>query len=221
MALLAAMEICAADPQPRRVFLWLALAVLIDATDGPLARRLEVKRFAPWINGRLIDDIVDYLTFTFLPLLLVWRMEWVPAWASPVVAAAMVASLLGFAHSGAKQEAEGFFRGFPSYWNVYAFYAGLWQGGWAPAAWAATLAVLAALTVLPVRFVYPNLAPRPWRGAVLGGAAAWLAILLAMLWDYPHPPSWLSWLSLVYPVFYLGLSAWLDAKNRRAARLRR
>ncbi len=212
MAFLAAAEISAPRPDPRWVFLWLALAVLIDASDGPLARQFEVKRWAPWISGRLIDDIVDYLTFTFLPLLLVWRMEWVPAWAGALIAAAMMASLLGFAHGGAKQETEGFFLGFPSYWNIYAFYAGLWHEEVS----AVVLVLLTILTLAPVRFLYPNLAPRPWRWPVLAGAAAWLALLLAMLWDYPLIPPWLVWLSTVYPAFYVGLSFHLDAKARRA-----
>jgi len=216
MAFLAAAEISAPRPDPRWVFLWFALAVLIDATDGPLARRFEVKRWAPWINGRLIDDIVDYLTFTFLPLLLVWRMEWVPAGATGLIAAAMMASLLGFAHGGAKQESEGFFLGFPSYWNIYAFYAGLWHERWGPVVSAVVLVLLTVLTVAPVRFIYPNLAPQPWRWPVLAGGAAWLAVLLAMLWDFPRSPPWLVWLSMVYPAFYVGLSLYLDAKVRLA-----
>jgi phosphatidylcholine synthase len=74
-AFLAAAETCAPHPDPRWVFVWLTIAVLIDATDGPLARRWHVKSWAPRINGRTIDDIVDYLTFTFVPLLLVWRLQ--------------------------------------------------------------------------------------------------------------------------------------------------
>ena len=69
-----AREIARPVPDLRVVFAWLAAAVLIDATDGSLARRRDVSTRAPQILGRTIDDIVDYLTFTFLPLLLVWRM---------------------------------------------------------------------------------------------------------------------------------------------------
>jgi phosphatidylcholine synthase len=119
-AFLAAAEVCAPQPDPRRVFVWLIVAVLIDATDGPLARYWHVKIRAARINGRTIDDIVDYLTFTFIPLLLVWRLQWLPQPAELWVAAALVASLFGFANTGIKQESEGFFLGFPSYWNVYA-----------------------------------------------------------------------------------------------------
>src|ERR671911_730004 len=125
LALAATIEICSAAPDPRLVFLLLAAAVLVDATDGPLARRAEVKRWLPSIQGRTIDDIVDYLTYTFVPLLLVWRMGWVPEPAWVWILPALVASLFGFANTGIKDEAGGFFLGFPSYWNVVAFYAGL------------------------------------------------------------------------------------------------
>jgi phosphatidylcholine synthase len=177
----AVAEIVSAGTDPRRVFAWLFVAVVVDAVDGPLARRWQVKRTVPQIDGRTIDDIVDYLTFTFIPLLLLWRMEWVPAPAALWIAPALVASLLGFANVAAKQESDGFFLGFPSYWNIVALYAGIAFVRWGP--WLPGLAVLAlaALTVMPVRFVYPNLAPPRWRIPVLGGAVAWAVLLLLLL----------------------------------------
>ena len=210
IAFLAAAEICGATPDPRWVFLLLTGAVLVDATDGPLARRWEVKRWVPSIDGRTIDDIVDYLTFTFLPLLLMWRMEWLPQPAAVWVLPALMASLFGFANSEAKDEGGGFFLGFPSYWNVVAFYAGLWHHLYGPWVNAAVVLALAVLTVLPVRFLYPNLAPPPWRVPLLVGASGWVAVLLLMLRNYPRAPVWLVWLSLAYPAFYPALSMRLD-----------
>ena len=124
LALLAADEVTATAPQPKLVFLYLAIQVLIDALDGPMARAVHIKTRAARIDGRTIDDIVDYLTYTFIPLLLIWRMGWVPAPGGWWVAPAMVASLFGFANTGAKDEAGGFFLGFPSYWNIVALYLG-------------------------------------------------------------------------------------------------
>src|SRR4029434_729685 len=77
-AFLAVAELLDEAPDERVVFAWLVVAGVLDSVDGPLARAWDVKRLAPDINGRTIDDIVDYLTFTFVPLLLVWRMGWVP-----------------------------------------------------------------------------------------------------------------------------------------------
>jgi phosphatidylcholine synthase len=217
-AFLATAEVCAPAPRPRVVFLWLALQVLIDAVDGPLVRAWHVKRVVPNIDGRRIDDIVDYLTYTFIPLLLIWRMGWVPQPAGAWVAPAMVASLFGFANTAAKDEAGGFFLGFPSYWNLVAVYAGIlhaFAGAWPPAV---VIVVLTFLTVLPVRFVYPNLAPAPWRVPTLVGSVIWAALLAWMMVDYPTPPEWLLAVSLVYPVYYVLLSVRLDVSARRTRR---
>jgi phosphatidylcholine synthase len=213
----AVAEICAPDTDPRRVFAWLGLAVIIDAVDGPLARRWHVKQTVPHIDGRTIDDIVDYLTFTFIPLLLLWRMGWVPEPAAAWIAPALVTSLLGFANVGAKQESGGFFLGFPSYWNVYALYAGIAFARWGP--WLPGLGTLAlaALTVMPVRFVYPNLAPPPWRLPVIAGALVWTVLLILLLPGYPHSPGALVAASLLYPLFYVVLSVYLDRRSRPGA----
>ena len=219
-AFLAAVELFDDAPDERVVFAWLVAAVVIDAVDGPLARAWDVKRLAAQIDGRTIDDIVDYLTFTFIPLLLVWRMGWVPfapgllgaAWIVP----ALVTSLLGFANVGAKDEAAGYFRGFPSYWNIAAFYAGLaFHGLGETGQWlnGVVLLALAVLTVSPVRFLYPNLTPRPWKLPVMLGATVWLAVLLAMLLVYRRAPGWLVGVSLIYPAFYVTLSILLDPQR--------
>jgi phosphatidylcholine synthase len=224
-AFLAVAELCDDTPDERVVFGWLVVAVVIDAVDGPFARAWDVKRLAPEIDGRTIDDIVDYLTFTFVPLLLVWRMGWVPftpgllgaAWIVP----ALLASLLGFANVGAKDEAAGYFRGFPSYWNIIAFYAGLaFHGLGETGQWLTgiLLLVLAAVTVSPVRFIYPNLAPRPWKLSVMLGAAAWLAVLLGMLPVYRRVPGWVVGVSLIYPAFYVTMSIVLDPQRRGRVR---
>jgi phosphatidylcholine synthase len=206
LAFLATAEISSAAPDPRLVFALLAAAVLVDATDGPLARRWEVKRWLPTIDGRTIDDIVDYLTYTFVPLLLVWRMGWLPEPEAVWIAPALLASLFGFANTGIKDESGGFFLGFPSYWNVVAFYAGFVHRLYGPEVNAAVIVLLSVATVLPIRFLYPNLTPRPWRAPVIGGALLWLGALLWMLPDYPRAPAWAAWLSLLYPAFYFWLS---------------
>ena len=210
LAFLAAAEICAPRPDPVRVFVLFAAATLVDAADGPLARRWRVKETAPDIDGRTIDDIVDFLTFTFLPLLLVWRMGWVPEPRAAWLAPALLASVLGFANVQAKDEARGFFRGFPSYWNIAAFYAGFLPRE----ANAAMFLALAALTVAPVWFIYPNLAPRPWKVPLLIGAFLWLVLAVLMLRDYPDAPRWMLWLSLVYPALYTAASIHVDRRTR-------
>jgi phosphatidylcholine synthase len=99
---------------------------------------------------------------------------------------------------------------------VYAFYAGIACARWGP--WLPGLGALAlaALTVMPVRFVYPNLAPPPWRVPIVAGALVWTVMLVLLLPAYPRPAGALVVVSLAYPLFYVALSAHLDRRSRSA-----
>jgi phosphatidylcholine synthase len=133
-----------------------------------------------------------------------------------------VASLLGFANASAKQSEDGFFLGFPSYWNVVAYYVGLLAveyGSLGSYVSLGAVLILGVLTLVPVRFVYPNAAPNPWRAIVTVGGIVWLGLLLALLPTFPELPAWggewVLWGSLIFPAFYFGLSGWLDWADRR------
>jgi phosphatidylcholine synthase len=199
----------------RRAFIWMIVAVLIDATDGTFARKFRVKDVVPHIDGRKLDDIVDYLNYTFLPLLMIGSAEWLPAptwlWAS----VPLVASVFAFVNTGAKEENNGFFLGFPSYWNVFAFYTAVWLSEFGQGIVLAIALVLSGLSVLPLRFVYPNRAPR-WRKLFIGGGLAWLTTIAAILWYYPQRtiPAALLGLSAVYPMLYVIASLYLDRRLR-------
>lgn len=211
-AAFAMREIASPNCDPRLVLFYLLLTTMIDAIDGPLAHRFHVKHYASAIDGRTIDDLLDYLTFAFIPLMLIWRMDWLPGGLDWTVSIAMAASLFGFAHRDAKNESVGYFRGFPSYWNVFAFYAGILHAAVGPWPVLIGLWFLAALTVAPVRFIYPNLAPHRWRVWLLGGAAAWSFLMVVMLVHYPTPPAWLTLASLLYPIVYVVASIALDKR---------
>jgi phosphatidylcholine synthase len=197
----------------QRAFFWLYLQVAVDATDGLLARRLQVKERTPWFNGAKLDDIVDYLCYVFVPALMVWRAELVPAgWAIPVAAAILLSSAYGFNREDAKTS-DHFFTGFPSYWNIVAFY--LLIGGLPPAINAALLLLLAALVFVPIRYLYPS------RGAELQRTTNALGLLwgfqmIAMLWQLPNVSRALLLSSLAFPLYYAVASVALDLRRRRA-----
>ena len=215
VGLLIAASIVAEDY--RQVFLWMLLAVTIDMTDGFLARRFRVKQVVPHIDGRKLDDLVDYLNFTFLPVWMMWWAEWLPEPRWLWCGIMLVTSLLGFAHSGAKEESRGFFRGFPSYWNIFAFYVWICFRHLGTGVVLGLVLVLSLLTVLPVRFVYPN-RPPCWRVFFLGGALVWMALVLTILLrGSSDSPDWLVGVSFIYPVLYLILSVYLDWKIPREA----
>jgi phosphatidylcholine synthase len=195
----------------RAAFLWLALQIIVDATDGMLARLARVSERTPLFNGAKLDDIVDYLTFVFVPALFVWRAILVPdAWTLAVVCAILLSSAYGFNRADAKTP-DHFFTGFPSYWNIVVFY--LLVAGWGAEVNGVVLLVLAALVFVPIRYVYPSrtAAMRPITN-MLG--VAWGVAMVAMIWTYPAIPRPLFWASMTYPVYYLGLSLVLTSRRR-------
>src|SRR5438093_12007862 len=109
------------DESFRWAFVLMVAATAIDATDGWLARKARVKEVLPEFDGRTLDDLTDFHTYTSMPLFLIWRAQILPGALAWVLLLPLLASAYGFARVNAKT-ADGFFLGFPSYWNVVAFY---------------------------------------------------------------------------------------------------
>jgi phosphatidylcholine synthase len=198
----------------RATFLWLVVATLIDATDGVLARALQVKERLPWFDGATLDNVVDYLTYVFVPALVVVKTGLVPpALALPVGAAMLIASGYGFSRADAKvATTDHFFTGFPSYWNIVAVYLVDWR--LSPAVNAAILALLVVLVFVPVRYVYPSRTVT-WRTATVVLGTVWGVCLSMVIWRLPDDGGVWSWLALVFPVYYLVLSLKLSVDERR------
>lgn len=198
----------------RATFLWLVLATIIDATDGVLARALHVKERLPWFDGATLDNVVDYLTYVFVPALVVVKAGLVPApLAIPLAAAMLIASGYGFSRADAKvATTDHFFTGFPSYWNIVVVYLVDWRLG--TAANAVILAALVVLVFVPLRYVYPSRTVT-WRTATVVLGAIWGVCLSMVIWRLPGGGGVWSWLALVFPVYYVVLSLRLSAGERR------
>jgi phosphatidylcholine synthase len=210
MGLLAAANVFESDYD--RAFLWLAGAVIVDATDGMFARRANVGTRLPHFDGALLDNIVDYVTYVFVPALLVWQALIVPdSWSIPVCAAMLLSSAYGFSSSEAKT-ADHYFTGFPSYWNIVVFY--LYAADWSPVINAFILLVLAALVFVPVRYVYPSRTP-VLRTMTVALGVLWGTAILALVLQGSDRSRTLFWVSLIFPTYYLVLSLVLTARRRR------
>jgi phosphatidylcholine synthase len=194
----------------RTAFFWLWLQVVVDATDGVLARAARVSERIPWFNGAKLDDIIDYLTYVFIPALFVWRALLVPdGWTLPVASAMLIASGFGFNRDDAKTD-DHFFTGFPSYWNVVVFY--LLVAGWPARVNAIVLLVLAVMVFVPIRYLYPSRTPvAALPTNVLG--AIWGVLMLVMLWQYPAVSRSVFVASLIFPIYYLALSMWVHVRH--------
>lgn len=192
-------------------FAWMAYTLFVDSIDGTLARRFEVKRVLPAIDGARLDDCVDYFTYVVVPVFFVVRMGMLPAaLATPVAALVLIASGMGFARTDAKT-ADHLFTGFPSYWNVVAFY--LYVLEWPPVANALLLSVLAVGVFVPIRYVYPS-RTETLRPLTIGLGVVWaLALLSAIVWLDSRPKTLVA-ATLLYVVYYVALS--LVLTRRRA-----
>ena len=197
--------------------LWLGLATLfIDGTDGMLARWARVKETIPWFDGARLDDIVDYLTYVFAPVVLLWTTGHLPSGALGWVVAALplLASSYQFCRVDAKTS-DHFFLGFPSYWNIVAFYAIVLD--LTPATVAGIVVVCAVLVFVPVRYVYPS-RMTSLRGLTLAFSAVYAVTYAVLLLQVPSPDPWVVALSVSYLVYYLGLSGYLTLRSRSAQR---
>ena len=196
----------------RWVFLLLVVSVVVDASDGTMARKVGVKRVLPGFDGRRLDDITDFHTYTSLPLFLIWRSGVLPASWAPLLFLPLLASAYGFSQADAKTD-DGYFQGFPSYWNVVALYLHYLRP---PAPFAlAVLLLLAVLTFVPAKYLYPS-QPGLLNRITAVGAALWSAVLVLVLLDVVHPAR--PWLiaSLAFPAFYMLASWWITIRDLRA-----
>ena len=210
VALLAARAFVEGDP--REGFLWLWVAVAIDSTDGWLARRVHVNARVPSLDGTVLDNLVDYVTFVFVPAWVVSLEAVVPVgWGMPLAAAMLLASAYGFSHREAKSTGQFCcFRGFPSYWNIVAFY--LYALGLPPAVNGLLVAALCALVLAPIGFVYPSRTPT-LRHLTLAAGGLWAVVMLAAAWTFEGAPNRLAVWSLLFPAYYIGLSLVLQARR--------
>lgn len=197
----------------RRAFLLMIVATLIDATDGTFARRVRIKEVVPGFDGRRLDDIVDFLTYTSLPLLLIWRARLLPEGWEVCLLLPLLASAYGFCQVSAKTN-DGYFLGFPSYWNLVAFYLYTLRPlpGWLSVG---AVILLALMTFVPSRYLYPSQRGRLNQITVLLGVV-WAVLLVLILWDMPSTDSIaesatthsLAVLSLFFPAWYM-VASWV------------
>ena len=195
-----------------RTVLWLFLAAMVvDGTDGFLARHFQVKTHAPNFDGALLDNIVDYLTYVFVPAVLLWSNGYLPGglWGGVVASVPLVTSCYQFCRSDAKTD-DHFFLGFPSYWNVVAFYVVVM--GLGSTATTVLILVFAVLVFVPIKYVYPSRTARLWT-LNMTLATIWLGFFAVITAQLPDPSTTLVIASFGYVAYYTAVSFWLTFES--------
>ena len=201
---LALGQVWALSQKDVRLFFWLQwIAVIVDSTDGTLARRVRVREVVPQFDGRRLDDLIDFLTFAFLPAMAIPALGLLTPSLYCIAALPLVASGYGFCQERAKTEES--FVGFPSYWNVVVLYMVVLQSR----VWV-NVVILVGLSILvfvPIHYLYPT-KTKLLKRTTLGLGVIWGVTLMPLL-AMPDAPwaSTLGWISFAYPVYYLVLSA--------------
>jgi len=199
-AMLALLE--AANGDWAMMFLWLVVAFAVDGVDGPLARKTDVKANAPRIDGVLLDLIIDYLTYVFIPAFALFHSGLLPGWTGwfAIIVITFVSAIY-FADNRMKT-ADNSFAGFPGCWNMVVLVLFAIQPGFV-----AILILVSALAVamlLPIKFVHPVRTKR-WRPITLPMTFAWTFFAAWAAWVDFHADSWAHW-GLVVTTLWLILA---------------
>ena len=198
---------------PVAAFMWLGLALFVDGIDGTLARKARVLEYTPNVDGRTLDNVIDFFTYVAVPALMVYWFDMVPdAWGLNIAAAAciMAVSCYTFANTGMKS-GDYYFVGFPALWNIVVLYFYILGTHWTINL--ATIAALSVLTFVPVKFVHP-LRVTDWREITIPMTVLWAAMSLALILSSKDHAAWgtIEWIELMAWIaasfYFAGISLW-------------
>ncbi|SMR70749.1 phosphatidylcholine synthase [Aliiroseovarius halocynthiae] len=193
--------LAAVDEKWGLMFLWLVVAFIVDGIDGPLARRYQVKVNAPQYDGVLMDLIIDYLTYVFIPAYALFKSGLMPGWTGWfAIIVITFTSVVYFADTRMKTK-DNSFSGFPGCWNMVILVLFATE----PNFWIMTalVAAIAVAMFLPLKFIHPVRTER-WRVISLPIALAWTGFAGWAAWVDFHPESWAHWGLVVTSIYLLG-----------------
>ena len=191
--------LAAVDAKWDLMFLWLVVAFFVDGIDGPLARKYDVKTHAAQFDGVLLDMIIDYLTYVFIPAFALFKSGLMDGWTGWfAIIVITFASAMYFADTRMKTK-DNSFSGFPGCWNmvvlvIFALEPNFWVS-------LALVTSLAIAMFIPFKFIHPVRTER-WRTLSLPVAIAWTFFAGWAAWVDFHPESWAHW-GLVLTSLYL------------------
>lgn len=191
--------LAAVDGKWSLMFLWLVVAFFVDGLDGPMARKYHVKKYAAEFDGVLLDLIIDYLTYVFIPAFALFKSGLMDGWTGWfAIIVITFASVMYFADTRMKTK-DNSFSGFPGCWNMVVLVIFALE----PSFWVSLVlvSILAVAMFLPLKFIHPVRTER-WRWLSLPMALAWTFFAGWAAWVDFHPESWAHW-GLIVTSLYL------------------
>ncbi|UWP92603.1 CDP-alcohol phosphatidyltransferase family protein [Aliiroseovarius crassostreae] len=193
--------LAAVDEKWGLMFVWLVVAFAVDGIDGPLARHYEVKVNAPQYDGVLMDLIIDYLTYVFIPAYALFKSGLMPGWTGwAAIIVITFTSVVYFADTRMKTK-DNSFSGFPGCWNMLIIVLFATEPNfWLMLGLVVTLAIA---MFFPLKFIHPTRTKR-WRSVSLPVALAWTFFAGWAAWVEFHPESWAHWGLVLTSIYLLG-----------------
>ena len=184
------------------MFLCFGIALVVDGVDGTIARRLEVGKLLPRWSGEVLDFVVDFVTYVFVPAYAIAAGGFLPRpLALPAGVVIVVTGALYFADRDMKT-ADNYFRGFPALWNAAAFYLFLLRP--TPLLAAAAIFLLAGLTFVPLKFLHPMRVAR-LRAVNIAAVMLWAVLALIAIWRDLDPGPWVTGSMVVIGLYFLAV----------------
>jgi phosphatidylcholine synthase len=190
----------------RLAIIYILIAMFVDGFDGILARWFDVKKYARWIDGGLMDNIIDYLNYVVVAALLLIRVPDLmpPGFGMIAATSILLTSAFQFSQVEAKtDESSYFFKGFPSVWNFLVVYMMLL--GLNPWINFALVVACNILVFVPIKYLYPTRSTR-LRRLTLALTYLYGALGVWGLLQYPDVPQWVAPVSFIYVVYYAAMS---------------
>jgi phosphatidylcholine synthase len=193
-----------------QAFFWLGVAFFIDGVDGTFARRYKVLERLPRFSGETLDLVIDYVTYVFVPALMLLQSGVVSGVAGVALASLIcMSSLYHFSDNGSKAE-DHCFVGFPAIWNIVAFY--VFALGLSPTAAAALILVCVVFTFVPTKWVHPMRVEALWP-ANAAAVVIWMVAAAVAVWEGFPASTWVKVVLIAVAIYGIGLSVlWGRAK---------
>lgn len=189
---------------------WLAVCLVVDGVDGTLARRVRVREVIPWFDGVILDSVVDYLSWTFIPALFMYKvLPWSPNGAGEngisffIFVIICTSSMFCYCNTGMKSS-DFYFVGFPAAWNIVALYLYLLQSSWITNIIVVIICIF--LTVMPITFCHPFRVKR-WRWLNLSAVSIWLLCSIYLTIVFPDRSTWVQILWWISGGWFMTVSA--------------
>ncbi len=190
-------------------FILLAIGLIIDGIDGTLARKVDIKHSGVKIDGALMDNIIDYLTYAIVPAFFFLTTPYLlPQWRVPIAAAIALSSAFQFSQTDAKTD-DHFFKGFPDYWNILMFYFFILN--LSPLLNTLIVGLCILLVFIPIKYVYPSRPDYVTKSKIIRktisiSTLVWILSLFFLLLSFPTSHRTTLNLSLLYCGAYVAIS---------------